>query len=183
MKSKLFRCKLTCVDSYKEKLIKLQTISLIQNLNNLIEAEKKCQVDETWKTKVSLFLKETLMPKNLLRCLITQMKLQEPLNKNLELFSSTKLKARDQFRLLIEVLMSLITELSTTVNGQKKDLEMAKVHKFGKMAVSIPGTGRLIKLTEKEDLYMLMEMLMRVTGLTIKPKEEVLTNMLTEQSM
>ena len=54
---------------------------------------------------------------------------------------------------------------------------MEKVHKYGKMAASIPGTGRLTKPTVKVDLYMLMEMPMRVTGITIKPREEELMNM------
>ena len=60
---------------------------------------------------------------------------------------------------------------------------MEKVHKCGKMAASIPGTGRLTKLTVKVDLYMLMEMPMRVTGITIKPREEELMNMLMVQNM
>ena len=120
MKNRLSRCKQTCVDSYNEKLIKLPMILLIQNLNNLTEVEKKCLVVETWKTKVSLFLKETLMLKNLSRCLITPMKLQEPLNKNLELSFSTKLIAQDQFKLSTEVLMNLTTEPFIMDNGRKK---------------------------------------------------------------
>jgi hypothetical protein len=36
-------------------------------------------------------------------------------------------------------------------NGQKTDLEMVKVHKFGKMDQNTSDIGKMIKLMEKED--------------------------------
>ena len=63
-----------------------------------------------------------------------------------------------------EGLMNLITGLFTTDNGQKMDSGTAKVHKFGKTARNTSDTGKMIKLMEKEDLYMQMGMCTRVTG-------------------
>ena len=49
-------------------------------------------------------------------------------------------------------------------NGQKMDSGMERAHKFGKMVQNISDIGKMIKLMEKEDLYMQMEMYMRVIG-------------------
>jgi hypothetical protein len=49
-------------------------------------------------------------------------------------------------------------------NGQKMGLGMGKVHKFGRMGPNILGIGKMIKLMEKEDLFMQMEMYMREIG-------------------
>ena len=54
--------------------------------------------------------------------------------------------------------------LFTTDNGQKMDSGTAKVHKFGKTARNTSDIGKMIKLMEKEDLYMQMGMCTRVTG-------------------
>lgn len=50
------------------------------------------------------------------------------------------------------------------VNGQKMDLEMVKVRKFGRMVQSILVIGKMIKLMEKEGSSTQMEMFMKVTG-------------------
>lgn len=73
--------------------------------------------------------------------------------------------------------------LSTMDNGQKMDIEMVEGHRFGKMEVSLLVTGETTKRTVKEDLFMLTEMSMKVTGLTIKLKEEELMNTWMVQNM
>ena len=60
--------------------------------------------------------------------------------------------------------MSQIMELFIMVNGQKMDLEMVKVRKFGRMVQSILVIGKMIKLMEKEGSSTQMEMFMKVTG-------------------
>ena len=120
MKNKLSRCKPMCVDSYREKLIKLQMTLLIQNHNNQIEADKKCQVEEIWKIKENQYSRATHMLKNLLKCQIILMRLQEQQNRNLDLSCLIRLIVPDLLKLLKEVLMSLIMELSITVNGPRK---------------------------------------------------------------
>ena len=60
--------------------------------------------------------------------------------------------------------MSQIMGLYIMDNGQKMGLGMGKVHKFGKMGPNILGIGKMIKLMEKEDLFMQMEMYMREIG-------------------
>ena len=49
-------------------------------------------------------------------------------------------------------------------NGQKMDSGMEKEHKFGRMGPNTLDIGKMIKPMEKEDLYMQMEMYMRVIG-------------------
>ena len=48
-------------------------------------------------------------------------------------------------------LTSLITVPFITVNGQKTVIEMAKEHRFGKMAVNLSVIGEMTKPTEKVD--------------------------------
>lgn len=158
-------------------------ILLIRSHNNHIEAEKKCPVEEIWKIKESQFFRETHMLKNSLRCQITQMKLLEQQNKNSELSCLIKLIVPDLLRLLKEAHMNLIMERSIMDNGPKKDCEMEKVRKYGKMEVNTVVIGNMIKPTEREGLYMLTEMHMKETGLMIKLKVEVLMNMLMVQNM
>ena len=60
--------------------------------------------------------------------------------------------------------MSQIMGLYIMDNGQKMGLGMGKVLKFGRMGPNILGIGKMIKLMEKEDLFMQMEMYMREIG-------------------
>jgi hypothetical protein len=76
----------------------------------------------------------------------------------------------------------LTMELCTTANGQKTVFDMEKELKHGKTVVSIQDTGREIRLLVKEDLYMLMEMLMKAIGIMIRLRAEALMSTLIMQS-
>lgn len=69
-------------------------------------------------------------------------------------------------------------ELSTQGNGTL-ELEMVLVVKCGQMAQDMRATGNLIKLTVKENLYMLTETYMKANGSMIKlmAKERTLMQM------
>lgn len=59
-------------------------------------------------------------------------------------------------------------------SGPQKALDMAKAFRFGKMVLGMMATGKMTWLTEKEDSFILMEMLMKVIGTMIRPMDEVL---------
>ena len=73
--------------------------------------------------------------------------------------------------------MNLITELFIMDNGQEMVWEKVKEFRYGKMAVSIKDTGEMIKPTDMEDLFILMETAFKVSGWMIKHMGEELMNM------
>ena len=52
---------------------------------------------------------------------------------------------------------------------------MEEVTKFGVMAVFMKDTGKMIKLTETVDLFMQMEIIMKVSGRTTRPMDTEFT--------
>jgi hypothetical protein len=63
--------------------------------------------------------------------------------------------------------MNLKMEQFILGNG-KKDKEMGKVNSHGQMEVIMKDIGEIIRLPEKVDLYIQMEMYMKVSGIKIK---------------
>jgi len=63
------------------------------------------------------------------------------------------------------------------VSGPKMAIERVKVHKYGQTAANMLVTGKTIKLTVKEGLFMPMAMYTKVNGIMIKLKEEEHTSM------
>jgi hypothetical protein len=70
-------------------------------------------------------------------------------------------------------------ELCIKVNGNK-ETDMAMEFKFGQTVQSMKGTGKIIKLMEKENFGMLMEMFLMVNGKKTKQMEKALMSMLME---
>jgi hypothetical protein len=72
--------------------------------------------------------------------------------------------------------------LYTMANGQSQVLERARVSSYGRMAVSMKATGKMIKPTGEEDLSMLTVTAIMVIGLTIRLMVVEPTNIWTEQN-
>ena len=67
-------------------------------------------------------------------------------------------------------------------SGLKMDSEKGKEHRYGRMGASMLGTGRMTKLTVKDDSSMQMETYMRVSGTMTRHRVVALTSIWTEQS-
>ena len=65
-------------------------------------------------------------------------------------------------------------------NGLSKVLEKVRVSSYGRMAVSMKATGKMIKPTEEEDLSMLMVTAIMAIGLMIRLMVVEPTNIWTE---
>ena len=70
--------------------------------------------------------------------------------------------------------------LYTMANGPSRVSERARVSSYGRMAVSMKATGRMIKPMEEEDLSMLMVTAIMVIGLMIRLMVVEPTNIWTE---
>ena len=72
------------------------------------------------------------------------------------------------------------TKLYTQVNEIKTTKDMGKASKSGTTALNTKVTGSTIKLVEKVDLFMLMEMSIKAIGLKIKPMDRVSISIMME---
>ena len=68
-------------------------------------------------------------------------------------------------------------------NGLKTALDMAVDFKFGKMARNTKAIGQTIWVTEKDDLFIVMEMFMKENGSTIRLMEKEHTFIWMEQNI
>ena len=68
-------------------------------------------------------------------------------------------------------------------NGLKTALDMAVDFKFGKMARNMKAIGQTIWVTEKDDLFIVMEMFMKENGSTIRLMEKEHTFIWMEQNI
>jgi hypothetical protein len=64
--------------------------------------------------------------------------------------------------------MNWIMVLYIMANGHSQVSERARVSSYGRMAVSLKATGKMIKPTEEEDLYTLMVTAIMEIGLMIR---------------
>ena len=81
------------------------------------------------------------------------------------------------------VSIEIVSLIFKCIGSSEKRSDKERVVRFGLMAPCMKDGGKIIKLTEKEDLFTLMEMCMMVPGLTIRLTVLECTVTLTEPNM